>query len=169
MIFWILLALVIGVTLFVGIAVYREYDSIGAAIGGGIFAAAMAGIVAFIVILLFMIIPSTSHEKYTYHLRALATSQSVQGEFFLGSGSVNGERTLNYIKRVKGWSEVDSAVAKASRVFEDSTSPTVTEYFYYYDNGWVLPWKILTGYSWDFHVPAGSILEDTTIDNGGTK
>lgn len=127
--------------------------------------AALAFIVGAGLLALAALIPGEKRTDETFELRALATSSTVHGRFFLGSGTVDGKRTLNYIAKEDGYSRLGQGVASASRVYEDTERPTVTEYTFWYSNGWVVPWEVVTGYSWDFHVPAGSILEDFTLTN----
>lgn len=130
----------------------------GALVGAGILA-------------LLSLIPTTPHiESQRYELRAIASGgESVSGEFFLGSGYINGERVVNYIKQVTDedgtYSVIDSATGYAARIFEDSSEPYMLDYDWFYSNGWVIPFNVKTGDSWDFHVPAGSVLENYTIDN----
>lgn len=168
MIFWVLL--VLAVLVVVGTFVWFAFlDDLRMGIGFGLLTALLAAIGSAIVggglLALSLLIPGGKVTHETFPLRALATSSTVQGRFFLGSGYVNGERTLNYVAQDNGYARIDQGIGTASRIFEGSTKPTVTEYTYWYSNGWVLPWEFKTGYSWDFRVPSGSILEDYTITN----
>lgn len=164
MIFWILLALAV-------VAVVLTYIYWGCDEGWlfafmpAILAAVVSAVVVGLLMLLATLIPGDRTTSETYDLRAIGTSSSAEGRFFLGSGQIDGKRTLNYIAQEDGWSRVDQAFADDSRVFEDTDEPTVTEYSHLYWNEWVWPvaWKV--GESWDFHVPAGSVLEDYTITN----
>lgn len=164
MIFWVLL--VVAVITIAATYIYNAMDDdwawaflpalltaiISLVVGGGLLALAL-------------LIPGGKHTDETYGLRAISSSSTVQGSFFLGAGYVDGKRTLNYIAQEDGWSRIDRGIASASRIYEDAEKPTVIEYTHWYSNGWVIPWEFKTGYSWDFHVPAESILEDFTIAN----
>lgn len=166
MIFWVLLvlAVAVGVWTFIYFA-FLDDMGIGLGIGCAVLAAMTAGLVGAGLIALALLIPGEKVTHETFALRALATSSAVQGGFFLGSGYVNGERTLNYVAQDNGFARIDQGIGTASRIFEGSTKSTVTEYTYWYSNGWVIPWEFKTGYSWDFRIPSGSILEDYSITN----
>lgn len=99
-------------------------------------------------------------------LRAVSASSSVEGRFFLGSGYVDGVRTLNYIVAEDGYSELRQARADDSRIYEDETAqPYVTTYYWEREAWWLTPFSVGQGTSYDFHIPPASILEDFTIDN----
>lgn len=169
MIFWVLVVLAAAVV--VGTFIYFAFlDDLGMGIGFGLLSAFLAAICSAIVgggvlALSLIWIPGEKVTHETFPLRALATSSTVQGRFFLGSGYVDGKRTLNYVAQDDGFARIDQGIGSASRIFEGAEKPTVTEYTYWYSNGWVIPWEFTTGYSWDFRIPAGSILEDYTITN----
>lgn len=126
---------------------------ISAVVGGGLFALAQ-------------LIPGDKRTEERFDLRAIGSSSTVQGRsYFLGSGYIEGRRTLNYIAQEDGYSRLGQGIASASRVYEDTDEPTVTEYTYWYSNPWVMPWEYERAHAWDFHVPSGSILENYEITN----
>ncbi len=105
----------------------------------------------------------------TETLQALAVDSSVSGHFFLGSGTVDGKRVLNYIT-VKSddtgtYSEVKQIKATDVRIYQDSDEPRLDTRNTYFSNPAVWPGEYPAGTDYFFHVPAGSILEDYTIDN----
>jgi hypothetical protein len=109
--------------------------------------------------------------KYVTPLKALATSSKISGSFFLGSGYVEGKRTLNYITADGDRNYIRQQDASASVVIEDITTgqPHMLALEQCYDSGWIMPWKmckdINEGVAYEFHVPAGSVLSDYTVDN----
>lgn len=165
MIFWTLVTLAAAtiVTVYIHEGVkWRDWvDAACSAIAAAIIAAVVLGILS----LLSLLLPGRELTSETHELRALSSSSTAQGSFFLGTGYVDGERTLNYIAQEEGWARLGEASADSARVFEDSSTPTVTEYTYLSSNGWAVPWTFAVGRAWDFHVPAGSILENYTINN----
>ena len=110
----------------------------------------------------FMLIPGSVHSTETYNLRASATSNSIDGEFFLGTGYVNGKRTLNFIAEADGANYVNQVYAKDSVIFErDDVEPEVT--YSNWGNPWIVPWNY--GQTYEFTVPTGSIMGDYEIAN----
>jgi hypothetical protein len=112
---------------------------------------------------------TTSHE---YELRALGAGESASGRFYLGTGYINGERVINYTYSDESngatFSKVDSAPGDDSRIFEDvpvDAQPSVTSRKTVYTYPLLVPWSMGLTRTWDFHVPAGSIIEDYEIKN----
>ncbi|MUG03563.1 hypothetical protein ECC01_21495 [Bacillus tequilensis] len=167
MIFWILLALAVVAVVwtYIYFAFFDWAGGAGFALLPAFLAALGSGLIGGGLLALSLLIPGEKITQQTFDLRAISTSSTVQGRFFLGSGYVDGKRTLDYIAQEDGWSRVDRGIASASRIFEDTERPTVTEYTHWYSNGWVIPWEVEAGHRWDFHIPSGSILEDYTITN----
>lgn len=143
----------------VGCAVFGLLTSVltlcgGALLGGGLLA------------LTSLAVPTAVHETEDDRLRAVSASASIEGRFFLGSGYVNGVRTLNYIVAEDGYSELRQARATDARIYEDeSTAPYVTVYSWGKEAWWWMPGVFPVGTTYDFHIPQDSILEDFTIDN----
>jgi len=170
MIFWILLALVIIATVWAFIWGLNDWaGGIGmgflCAFGAAVLGAVIGGLLMLLLAIWFG--PTAQFKGDSeHHLVALQTSSSVEGRFFLGSGYINGERTLNYITDDDGAFRIQSADADASIVYQDSENPTVTVFEFSFENPWFAPWSFGTTYTYEFHVPEGSILSDYTIDNG---
>lgn len=112
---------------------------------------------------LLTLIPAGHMLRETHTLASLGDTQGVEGRFYLGSGYINGTREIAYVKQLDGYSVATEADGDASRIFQDTSKPTVTEYTYFYSNPWVLPWNFDTGYTYDFHVPAGTIQNNYAI------
>lgn len=114
-----------------------------------------------------------TQEEYRVPLKALAASQSVEGHFFLGSGSVNGKRTINYITADGNRNYLQEADASRSTVIEDTpvaAGPHLTAFNQCMNNPWIAPWQMCRPLnaderSMEFHIPAGSVLSDYTVDN----
>lgn len=101
------------------------------------------------------------------NLRAIGSDSDIEGRFyFLGGGYVNEERVLNYIAEKDGYSYLGVAEASRSKIFEDeSQSPYVDTYKVDFSNGWFVPWVVFTHTYYEFHIPADSVVEDYTVLN----
>lgn len=140
----------------------------------GFWSAFMAALISgFVVcILAFTITPhSEITAENTYKLKAVDTSSSIEGQsYFLSGGYINQQRTLNFIYETEDdgekYAQVADALAINSRIYEDSTNPTVTIYTWTYSNKWIVPWGNWShNNSYSFHVPAGSVIDNTEITN----
>lgn len=102
----------------------------------------------------------------TYPLKALGNNSQINGHtYFLGGGYVNEERVLNYIASEQGAFYVRSAPADHSKVYEGSEQPEVTVREHEARNKWLVPWAFKGTTTYEFHIPAESILSDYTLDN----
>ena len=168
MIVWI--AIAVSVILGIAAAVNRKsyYYDLGDRIGAFFGVAGISAVIGAVVTFIIFWIPATqaySYTEATKPLVALDTSSQQAGQFFLGTGSMNNKRTLNFIRQEEGYVKLDYSLAEDSRIFEGSEKATFTEYIWSYDNPWVLPWTWRTGYSYDFHVPEGTVQGDYNITN----
>ncbi|MEA5453273.1 hypothetical protein SPF06_00925 [Sinomonas sp. JGH33] len=145
-----------------GLLMAFMYALLTTMVGGAVLGAAWAG--------LWCLIPApdvqTGHE--THSLRALATSSTINskfgGSFMLSYGYVKGERVLNYVAEDGSAVTVRQAFADHAVIYEDggrSVEVTHTAKA----NGWLAPWTEARPDSYVFHVPAGSIQSDYTIQN----
>lgn len=103
----------------------------------------------------------------TADLAALKTSNAIQGQFFLGSGTVDEEQVIRYIERSDDGSVVlQEVAARKARIYEgEDTKPYLDIYCNVIDNPWLLPFRfepnLRCGYY--FHIPAGSVLESYEV------
>jgi len=169
MIFYIVIAAVLIAV--VWIVIYATiYDGLGIGLLYGILTAICGAVIGFLLMLfasIWMLGPYHNVGKEDHSLTALQTSSSVEGRtFFLGSGYINGKRTLNYITNDGGAYRVQSADAVDSVIYQDSETPIVTVYEWDLENPWFAPFVLGHKHTYDFHIPEGSILSDYTIDNG---
>jgi ABC-type multidrug transport system fused ATPase/permease subunit len=105
-------------------------------------------------------------------LRAVALGGSIEGHFFLGTGTVDGKRVINYVAQHEdGYVTVEQVDARNAYIYEDeSSNPTVTAHHWRASEWWLSLWPTDRGTNYSFHVPPGSVLENYTIDNaGGTQ
>jgi hypothetical protein len=163
-IFWILLTLAVIATIGTFIWALNDtftewFEAIALAAAAGLLSALVGGLA----LLGFMLIPANHIRPHHYALASLGSTQGVSGEFFLGSGTVNGARELTYVKQDGDHYVATEADGDSSFIYQDTSGPSVTEYEWFYANGWVLPWNFDTGWSYDFHVPKGTILNDYRI------
>lgn len=104
------------------------------------------------------------------NLVALRDKDGVEGQFFLGSGMMEGSPYYFYYAKLKGGGFKPGKVKISSgvRVYEDAPDGTaeLISYEWERDLGWA--WLIALpsasgGYSYDFHVPAGTIRTGFTM------
>lgn len=106
------------------------------------------------------------HSQATYDLRAINTGSDISGTFYLGAGSIEGYRTLDFIMQYdNGSNRVAEARADKSLIWEDSKNPTVTIHQLDGEAWWIAPFPIVSDVEYTFHIPEGSILESTSITN----
>lgn len=160
MVFWILLGILAAIT--IGAIIYGVADE-GWLWGfaNGFIGFFTGGLVLGGVFLLFLLVPSYETGRNTYELRAIATDSTTSGRFFLGTGYVSGQRTLNFVVRHEDANYVNQVYAYKSVIFENEGEPEVT--YIDYGNPWIAPWRLDQKY--EFVVPEGSILSDYTITN----
>lgn len=101
-----------------------------------------------------------------YELVALQDSTSVNGHFFLGTGSVDEVMKYYFYRKEGSGFRSDSADANNAVIFEDSPSTPYADFympaFKHKVSGWIaIPWKDRPT---EFHVPSGSILQNYTLD-----
>lgn len=163
MVFWIILGLVIVASI-IGFIIGALDEGFVFGIVTWFGTGAIAGVIGLLMFLPFMFVEGYETSRNSYDLRALATSSSVEGRFFLGSGYINGVRSLNFIAEYNGGNYVNQAKASDSVIFErDGENPHVT--YVTIGNPWIAPWDYKTRY--EFTIPTGSILgDDYRIDNG---
>lgn len=163
---WIIfLSVVVIVT--VGFALFEKKNRYSDSIS--IFLMGFAGFLfallptALIMVLLTFSTPNTT-EVETKELQALSAGSSVEGNYFLLAGYVEGELTFNYFEGnpVDGvtYKSVD---ADTTTVYESTSTPRI-EFYYEVNNS---PFAINGPWKWLDHVhiyiPEGSIKNDYTI------
>lgn len=119
----------------------------------------------------FLILSGTAGEpnlKHSTQLAALRTGTSVDGTFFLGIGQVDSEPVIRYITREPDGAAVLREIeANRARIYEDAGTeqPHLDIYCYVLTNPWLTPTPIGfdLGCSYQFHVPAGSVLESYEV------
>lgn len=176
MIFWILLGL-LGLSVVVSyfLNVFAFYNgwlgSLGWAVVSLIVGAFVAGI-AFLTIA--GCLGHTGVERKfvgdrTETLKALDTGSGISGRsYFLGGGYIGTTRVLNYMTQDKdGFVRLASADASVSAVKEDAEPGTarVKTYMVQESQYNLWPWPGRTYPNYEFHVPAGSVVESYTVDN----
>jgi len=148
----------------------RKFGAIFVALATGLGVWAAAGLVGVFISVIGFYSTSTvttSHSK-DFELAAIGNSESVEGSYhgslFLSTGSLNGVQKINYIQSEDGYSQVRSVNASVSRIFEDSEEATVTEWWQHRVNDFWIHNEFDVGiYLYDFHVPAGSIVQSYEI------
>lgn len=124
--------------------------------------------IGFVVGLILLPLPAELVDKNiepsgSWDLRAISMGKNVQGQFFLGSGYIEGKAAYTYYYRSGDGLRVGDVWAEDVLVIEDSTqTPRIEE------NAEVLPWWIVPGYEWDYnyviYIPEGSIQPMIDMD-----
>lgn len=98
-------------------------------------------------------------------IKSLASSSSVHGDFFLGTGVVDGKRVINYVTQEPGGGmtlrQVDAAT---SYIYEDGRECMSIDHHW---DEWpaFVPWRNNEFDMHVFHVPRGSVASDFVITN----
>jgi hypothetical protein len=123
------------------------------------------------VVALFVGIAAPHHPQVDRQdLVALRDGTSVQGSFFLGSGQIDQQPVFYYYRKEGTGFKFDHQDADASTVFEDSQQPyMLIRTSVCNDRSWV--WTACTkgSPSYEFHVPAGSVLRQVNLNLGKEK
>lgn len=160
MIFWILVML--GVILPIVFGLLDGYAPISIMVLGWIMSACG------IILVLILLVPLTGfkQETQTVDLRAVGTSSAIEGRsYFLTGGYVKEQRVLNFIYQEDGYSVMSQAKASKSRIFEGDDKPHVDIEYTVHENWWITPFKFYLDTKYDFHIPAGSVVEEYSVTN----
>jgi hypothetical protein len=170
MLLWILLAVI--VLAIIGAVWFTVWD------GGNLgttFMAAFIGtlFIAFIYALPASFIPPSSTPEIsstTHELRSLGTGSSVGGRFYLGGGNISGTRVINYVQvhadKTGEWTSVESVDADGARIYEDEDrTPHVIVRTVDDTNYLLVPFFMSSHEEYEFHVPAGSVAGDYSVDS----
>lgn len=103
----------------------------------------------------------------THQLRALNNGSQTSGSFFLGIGSFDEKRVVNYIPiDADGGMTLKQIGTYGLKIYEkDNVKPSVSIDHFNLNTGWLVPWTMNTENGPVFTVPTGSVLENYTIDN----
>lgn len=176
MIFWVLLFGGIVLSLFaadnseVRSQGTRRLD--GAVMASGFVLTAIAvGAFAGITSLVYNTFAEPTSYTYTYQkLRALSLDNTVGGRFFLGSGTINGTQSFEYITESdEGQLRVESVPTYMSSVYEDAEPELATLQTGHgiVDNTWFVPWAVESNdETYTFHVPEGSVMSGYNVEVG---
>lgn len=112
----------------------------------------------------------TAYDTHRNNLEVIADSPGVSGQFFLGIGGVATQLTVSYYQATDyGYSQPRSVTADGGtdvRIYEDSPTPYVIKRFPHSAHEWV--GSLFNGTNtkgvYEFHVPAGTIKRDYTLD-----
>jgi hypothetical protein len=163
MLFWILLT--ITVLIVVGTVLADDWTPFAS----GFLALVVCSVVGFLALMVCWGTIGANHDLVrttTYQLRALGTSTGIEGRsYFLGGGYIKDKRVLNYITDESGAIRVQQSDAGASTIYENSTAPTVIVRHYDHNNGWLVPWPGGSDDTYEFRIPAGSVMSDYTVNN----
>lgn len=175
MLFWILLAAVVIVALFVGWKVSEPYSSYsGRDWGDGIssfFLTIIFGSILFGLALLIVGASTTGTVVWkhigteTHSLTALGTNTQTAGKTFYLGRSYTSDSTINFITKGDDKAiRINNAPAQSSVIFEDNQKPSVTITTVEETREWLVPWNFSKRNSYEFHIPEGSVLENYSVD-----
>jgi hypothetical protein len=172
MIFWTLIALCLAAGAYSWVRSGRDsYNDTSDRVfysGLTIFGAALAAAVVFGIVSFNSKADRVVTSETNVTLKSLGTSSAVKGRaYFLGGGYINEKRVLNYITTDdQNVIRVTQAEADKSTILEDGPSkPYVKVTDYDLVNYWVMTWPSRDDSAYEFHIPAGSVLNDYTVDN----
>src|SRR4029453_12012690 len=104
-------------------------------------------------------------EKTTISLKALGNKSAVDGQFFLGGGYIGEKQVINYVRDIgSGGSKIESMPADQATLFEDTTTPHLNIIKTVKTMPDVIPWYYGSDMHYDFHIPAGSVLQNYKVD-----
>lgn len=146
----------------------RQYHiSKGALVGSislGAFIGAVVGAVIAIpisILIGFLFPASLDYHQETYTISAIQDGRTIQGRFFLGSGTIEGVQVFSYYQNTDGYKTLESSPAAYSRIIECDCVPAV-------EISWVESgiWSTTPDKETDyiFYVPEGSIVTNYTLD-----
>jgi hypothetical protein len=174
LLFWILLAAVIIVALYIGWTVSEPYGYSGRDWGEGFLAFIASCFFGSIISGLILVIVGASTTGTvvwkqvgtdTHNLTALGTNTQTAGRVFYLGRTYTSDGTINYITKGDDKSiRISSAPASSSVIFEDNQKPSVSITAVKETRDWLVPWDFSTRYSYEFHIPEGSVLEGYSVD-----
>lgn len=166
MLWYIGIALIAAVVIF--ILWYKDdgYDGAGFIAGASLFLGATVGYAALLVFgfLGALVVHPTFHEDCT-NLVAMSDGSSTSGSFFLGSGTIKNDQVYSYYYKDGAGFKRDYQYADRSTIYYTEGAPRICAL----DSDhsiWTYP--IIPEYTTDgynFYVPAGSIKQDFTLNN----
>jgi hypothetical protein len=111
----------------------------------------------------------TGSERVTLTALSTSNSSTTVTNYFLGSSTVDGVKSLNYITEVEDgdgtWSSVESAAADDSRIFQDEAgAPYVVITTFVGRSPILVPFSLSDSVTYDFHVPEDSVVSDFSVD-----
>ncbi|MFQ3543493.1 hypothetical protein Q7A53_05355 [Halobacillus rhizosphaerae] len=170
-IIYVFIALVLTLTVVFIVSLITEHSLGEKFIGVGMFAGCILGFL----LVLFPAMIFLNHifengERYhkvssTINIVALQDGQGVHGEFFLGSGYIDGELQYNYAIKKDGGYKIDSINASSYvvRYIDDNSKPRIEEIEEGFENNF-LKFMFFTGTKKYIYVPQGTVKEGYNID-----
>lgn len=102
----------------------------------------------------------------TKEITALNDSSTASGQFFLGSGQVDGTMKYYFVENTEKGKHVDSVSAKNAYIIESNTEkPRIELHKPYFKNKWL--WWIaspMQGFEYRIYIPEDSITTDFNVD-----
>jgi hypothetical protein len=106
--------------------------------------------------------PSHYNKVATVKLQALKTTSSLEGRFFLASGTVDDEVEYAWLaKDENGFITRHSVEARYAYIIEDGETATLE--YRYQCNTWTFPWETCMSPAYVFTVPTGSVLNEFEV------
>ena len=157
---------VIAVLVFAAMVVTAFMDADGFLVFAGVLFGALALLVGGVVCLVLAAIGGNVHdaEPRVYQLKQLALDSNVKGNFFLGIGTVDEEKSFIYYRESGKTYVIDSVPVESTTIIEDSSTPRVEVIDEMVDT-WIAPeWFGPWDTRYIIHVPEGSITTGVNIN-----
>lgn len=165
MLFWIFLGVVVAASVIAFIVGVSEWGEIIDGVFNGIITFIISGLVS---ALIMMGVGSWWMKPYvleehtdSYDLKALSTSETVEGQFrgnlFVSSGYVEGKQVFTYIQSEGNGFVLRKFDAEDAIVYQGDYDPTIEVTTYRWGNPWFIPWDRGTNQTAEFYVPEGSV------------
>lgn len=128
MLFWGAI-FIMGICLIYGIIEYINwggFDEIIEALIGGVLFSFLYCVILFVIV---MFLPYTYTQSHSFEIYALKDNSSINGSFFLGTGSVDGNQVYSFIKEEDGGKKVSSISVDSAIIYEgEDGSPRIDVY-----------------------------------------
>lgn len=165
MLFWIFLAVVILVTVIFFIQGVSEWGDVQDGVFNGLIALFVSGLVSALIMLgvgsWWMKPYILDQHTDSYDLKALSTSETVEGQFrgglFVSSGYVDGKQIFTYIQSEGDGYFLRQFDAEDAIVYQGDYDPEIKVTTYRWGNPWFVPWDRGENQTAEFYVPEGSV------------
>lgn len=110
-------------------------------------------------------IPASEH-KYEHIIVSMKDNSSVNGSFFLGSGTFKDEPTFSYYYEKDGYYKLENVPSENSKIYYTNVNNRVVCTYYTIDGfyQWLSIPIVKYSRSYEFYIPSGSIKTNFNLD-----